>query len=137
MHSPLSTQALAHLRDKSGPSPVRTMSRMPAIVARGSAPATPAGSLMGQASKHLPHVVQASTIASTQAVRAVSKVLLIGDPTIGLTLLRQKITAVSLRPRPEEPTQVGSTDLGGRLEGRCGPPGLHGSRRAAKSSAPH
>ena len=54
-----------------------------------------------------------------------------------LVLLCQKITAVSLWPRPEEPTQVDSTDLGGRLEGRCGPPGLHGSRRAAKSSAPH
>jgi len=65
-----------------------------------------------------------------------------------LTLRRQKITAVSLWPRPEEPTQVGSTDLGGRLEGRRGPPALHGSRRAASqpslrrlrllwSSAPH
>src|SRR5256885_6948486 len=36
--------------------------------------------------------------------------------------LRQKITAVSLWPRPEEPTQVDSTDLGGRLEGQCSPP---------------
>src|SRR3954451_8411190 len=71
----------------------------------------------------------------------------------GTTLLRQKIPAVS-GPRPEEPTQVGSTDLCGRLapakapEGRRGAPGLHGSRRAASlpslrrlrllwSSAPH
>src|SRR5262245_40794038 len=74
MHSPLSTQALAHLRDISGPSPVRTMSRTPAMVARGSAVATPAGSLMGQASKHLPQAVQASSIASTRAARAASKV---------------------------------------------------------------
>src|SRR5262245_28426299 len=77
MHSPLRTQALAHFRDNSGPSPVRMMSRMPEIAARGSPPATAAGSLMGQASKHLPQVVQASTMASTRAVRAVAKVLLV------------------------------------------------------------
>jgi hypothetical protein len=33
MHSPVSTQALAHLRDASGPSPERTISSTPAIVA--------------------------------------------------------------------------------------------------------
>src|SRR5262249_10257534 len=82
MHSPLSMQALAHLRDISGPSPVRTMSRMPAIVVCGSAPATPAGSLMGQASKHLPHVVQASTMTSTRAESAVWKALVMVVPTV-------------------------------------------------------
>src|SRR5262245_40432414 len=77
MHSPDSTQALAHLREASGPSPERTMSSTPAIVACGSAPATPAAPVIGQASKHLPHLVQASSMASTRAVRAVSKALLI------------------------------------------------------------
>jgi hypothetical protein len=78
MHSPESTQALAHLRDASGPSPVRTMSSTPAIAACGSASATPAALVIGQASKHLPHWVQASSMASTRAVRAVSKALGMG-----------------------------------------------------------
>src|SRR3954468_22432974 len=75
MHSPESTQAFAHVRDASGPSPIRTMSSTPAIVAFGSASAMPAAPVIGQASKHLPQVVQASSIASTRAERAVSKAL--------------------------------------------------------------
>src|SRR5262245_56058143 len=75
MHSPESTQELAHLRETSGPSPERTISSTPAIAACGSAPATPAAPVIGQASKHLPHLVQASSMASTRAVRAVSKAL--------------------------------------------------------------
>src|SRR5947207_10657229 len=39
--------------------------------------------------------------------------------TTGPFLLRQKVTIVSLWPRPEEHTQVGFSDLGARLEGRC------------------
>src|SRR5438876_10833571 len=74
MHSPESTQELAHLREASGPSPIRTMSRTPAIVACGSASAMPAAPVIGQASKHLPHLVQASSISSTREARAVSKV---------------------------------------------------------------
>ena len=74
MHSPLSTQALAHLRDASGPSPVRTMSMMPEITARGSA-VTPPGPVTGQTSTHLPQRVQASAIASTRSANAASKVM--------------------------------------------------------------
>jgi hypothetical protein len=62
MHSPESTQELAHVREALGPSPVRTMSSTPATVARGSASAMPAAGVIGQASKHLPHLVQASSI---------------------------------------------------------------------------
>src|SRR4030095_8915193 len=82
MHSPESTQALAHLRDASGPSPERTMSSTPALVAWGSASATPAAPVIGQASKHLPHLVQASSMASTRAVRAVSRALGRGAPQL-------------------------------------------------------
>src|ERR1044071_7126166 len=73
MHSPESTQASAHLREGSGPLPIRTMSSTPAMAAAGSASAMPAGAVIGQASKHLPHLVQASSIVSTRAARAVSK----------------------------------------------------------------
>src|SRR5262249_43813146 len=83
MHSPESTQELAHLREASGPSPVRTMSSTPAIVACGSASAMPAAPVIGHASKHLPHLVQASSIASTRSVRAVSKSLGMGNPRRG------------------------------------------------------
>src|SRR5262249_52941484 len=80
MHSPESTQELAHLREGSGPSPARTRSSTPAIVACGSASAMPAAPVIGQASKHLPHWVQASSIASTRSLRAVSKSLGMGNP---------------------------------------------------------
>ena len=73
MHSPVSTQAFAHLRDASGPSPVRRMSMMPAMTATGSA-LTPPGPVTGQTSTHLPQRVQASAIAATRSARAVSKV---------------------------------------------------------------
>src|SRR5438128_6399549 len=75
MHSPVSTQAFAHLRDASGPSPVRTISMIPSITARGSA-ATPPGPVTGQTSTHLPQRVQASVIAVTRAASAVSNVWL-------------------------------------------------------------
>src|SRR5437870_12477191 len=78
MHSPESTQEFAHLREAAGPSPVRTMSSTPAMVARGSASAMPAAPVIGQASKHLPHLVQASSISSTRLARAVSNVCSIG-----------------------------------------------------------
>jgi len=73
MHSPVSTQALAHLREASGPSPVRRMSMTPAMTARGSA-STPPGPVTGQTSTHLPQRVQASAIAATRADSAVSNV---------------------------------------------------------------
>src|SRR4051794_39433915 len=67
MHSPLSTQEFAHLREVAGPSPLRRMSMTPAITARGSASAIPAAPVIGQASKHLPHCVQASAMVATWA----------------------------------------------------------------------
>src|SRR5205823_6111353 len=70
---PDSTQELAHLREASGPSPLRTMSSTPAIAACGSASAIPAAAVIGQASKHLPQRVQASSISSTRARKALSK----------------------------------------------------------------
>src|SRR5215207_4880928 len=74
MHSPLSTQEFAHLREVCGPSPLRRMSMTPATTARGSASAIPAAPVIGQASKHLPHWVQASAMLVTRAERADSKV---------------------------------------------------------------
>src|SRR5229473_3048018 len=83
MHSPVSTQALAHLRDASGPSPVLRMSMMPLMTAIGSA-LTPPGPVTGQTSTHLPQRVQASAIASTRAERAVSKVSVMrARPAVG------------------------------------------------------
>jgi hypothetical protein len=76
MHSPVSTQAFAHLRDASGPSPVRTMSMMPSMTARGSA-LTPPGPVTGQTSTHLPQRVQASAMAATRAESAVSNVSIV------------------------------------------------------------
>src|SRR3974390_471200 len=73
MHSPLSTQAFAQLRDACGPSPVRRMSMIPLMTVRGS-PLTSPGPVTGQTSTHLPQRVQASAMASTRAERAVSKV---------------------------------------------------------------
>jgi hypothetical protein len=42
MHSPLSMQAAAHLRDASGPAPVRTISRMPPTISPALASVIPA-----------------------------------------------------------------------------------------------
>src|SRR5262245_816627 len=74
MHSPDRTQPLAHLRAASLPSPRRRMSTTPASTARGSASATPAASVIGQTSKHLPHWVQASAIALIRSDNADSNV---------------------------------------------------------------
>src|SRR5262245_47746887 len=73
MHSPESTQAFAHLRAASLPSPWRRMSMTPAITSRGS-PLTPPASVTGQASTHLPHWVQASAMAATRSDNADSNV---------------------------------------------------------------
>src|SRR5262245_53087023 len=101
MHSPESTHELAHLRDMSGPVPMRTMSSTPAIASRGSASAMPAGALIGQASKHLPHLVQASSMASTRAVRAVSNVFAIAG-----------VSFVWSRHRDRKSTRLNSSHLG-------------------------
>src|SRR5712691_3826363 len=82
MHSPVSTQALAHLRDASGPSPVFRMSMMPAMTATGSA-LTPPGPVTGQTSTHLPQRVQASAIAATRSVSAVSNVTVMRPRSLG------------------------------------------------------
>jgi hypothetical protein len=74
MHSPERRQALAHVRAASLPSPWRRMSTTPASTARGSASATPAASVIGQTSKHLPHCVQASAMAAMRADKADSNV---------------------------------------------------------------
>src|SRR5262245_4041382 len=74
MHSPDSRQPLAHLRAASLPSPRRRMSTTPASTARGLASATPAASVIGQTSKHLPHCVQASASALMRSDNADSNV---------------------------------------------------------------
>jgi hypothetical protein len=73
IHSPLSMQDAAHLRDASGPLPVRTISRMPSMMSSDFLSEMPAGLTLGQTSTHLPHRVQASSISSTRSPRAVSK----------------------------------------------------------------
>src|SRR6185436_17047439 len=72
MHSPLAMQALAHFSDSSLPLPKRKISSTPETTALGSAAPRPAGAAIGQTSKHLPHLVQASTMSSTRLVRASS-----------------------------------------------------------------
>src|SRR5215472_17357742 len=72
MHSPVSTQAFAHLRAAGEPSPAFRMSMTPSMTAPGSA-CTPPGPVTGQTSTHLPQRVQASSIASTRWLRASSK----------------------------------------------------------------
>jgi hypothetical protein len=72
MHSPLAMQALAHFSDSAEPLPNRRMSSTPETTAFGSAPPSPAGSAIGQTSKHLPHLVQASSTSSTRLFRACS-----------------------------------------------------------------
>src|SRR5947209_18843349 len=62
MHAPLSVQDDAHLREASGPAPVRTIPIMPVVTSRGFASAIPAGSMLGHASTHLPQRTQASSI---------------------------------------------------------------------------
>src|ERR1700720_4409255 len=82
MHSPVSTQAFAHLRDASGPSPVLRMSMMPEMTATGSA-LTPPGPVTGQTSTHLPQRVQAAAIAATRSARAASKVTVMRPRSVG------------------------------------------------------
>src|SRR5947208_1391143 len=82
MHSPVSTQAFAHLREASGPVPVLRISMMPLTTSTGSA-LTPPGPVTGQTSTHLPQRVQASAISSTRADRADSKVMVIGARPVG------------------------------------------------------
>src|SRR5262245_54076590 len=91
MHSPVSTQAFAHLRDASGPSPVRKMSMMPLMTARGSA-CTPPGPVTGQTSTHLPQRVQASAIAATRSASALSKV----------SVMRPRPGSLGCRPRASD-----------------------------------
>src|SRR5262249_58106317 len=73
MHSPLSMQELAHLREASGPSPVRRISSTPAMTSCGLA-SIPAGATDGQTSTHAPHLVQAASMSSMREANAVSKV---------------------------------------------------------------
>src|SRR5688572_3988656 len=80
MHSPLAIQALAHFSDSAGPLPKRRMSSTPDTTAFGSASPSPAGAAIGQTSKQAPHLVQASSMSSTRAVRADS------NPTFSMSL---------------------------------------------------
>src|SRR6266853_6130791 len=98
MHSPERTQAFAHLRDASGPSPVRTMSMIPSITARGSA-VTPPAPVTGQTSTHLPQRVQASAIAEARAASAVSNVSLMWLTVFPPRLLRH-LASCELRLLP-------------------------------------
>src|SRR5260221_14300223 len=66
-------QDAAHLRDASGPSPVRTRSSTPLMMSSDRVSEMPAGFTPGQTSAHLPHRVQASSMSSTRSPRAVSK----------------------------------------------------------------
>src|SRR4029077_2915731 len=75
MHSPLMMQLLAHLRDSSGPTPCRTMSRTPVTTSRGSALPIRAAAVLGQAVKQAPHLVQASSMSSTRLASALSNVM--------------------------------------------------------------
>ena len=43
------------------------------MTSRGAAPAMPAGCTLGHASTHLPHVLQASSIAVTRSDKTASK----------------------------------------------------------------
>ena len=76
MHSPLSMQAFAHFCASSGPSPRRTMSSTPAITAFGSASPRPAGAAIGQAAKHAPQRVQASSMSPMRPAKASSNPVL-------------------------------------------------------------
>src|SRR5581483_10243999 len=94
MQAPSSAQDFAHFcavaRAASGPSPNRRISSTPEITAFGSSCATPAGPVIGQTSTHLPHLVQASTIAEARASSASSNaVVLIGEPFAKRAACRQ------------------------------------------------
>src|SRR5689334_25383161 len=73
MQSPLSMQEDAHLREASGPSPERMRSITPEMTALDEASARLAGPTLGQASTHLPHFTQASSMSPTRSFRAASK----------------------------------------------------------------
>ena len=73
MQSPVSAQPLAQAFERA-PSPVCTMSTMPAITSLGAA-STPAGAVTGHISTHLPQRVQASIISAVRADKAVSNVI--------------------------------------------------------------
>jgi hypothetical protein len=72
MQSPLSMQDAAHRRDTSGASPPRNKSITPDMTATGDASLRPAGATLGQASTHLPHLVQASSMSLVRAFSAAS-----------------------------------------------------------------
>src|SRR5262249_31232815 len=138
MHSPVSTQAFAHLRAASGPSPVRRMSMTPAMTARGSA-STPPAPVTGQTSTHLPQRVHASAIAATRADSAVSKLSVM--PPRGLPPRDYRVRAMGgSRASPRTCWLVG----GGRLVayqaerggGRDRPPPPNRSARSNLRSDP-
>src|SRR6185312_8963298 len=89
MQSPLSMQEEAHFRDASAPSPRRTRSITPAITPAGAASAIPAGLTLGQASTHLPHLVQASSIAPVRSFRAASKLTSVMRPVQAQEAVKQ------------------------------------------------
>jgi hypothetical protein len=66
-------QDAAHLRDASGPSPLRMMSSTPLMMSCELTSVMPAGFTLGQTSTHLPHRVQASSMSATRSPRADSK----------------------------------------------------------------
>ena len=72
MQSPVSAQPFAQAIDEGCPSPVRRKSITPEITAIGVASPTPAGPVTGQISTHLPQRVQASSISSVRAAKAIS-----------------------------------------------------------------
>src|ERR1700730_19163051 len=124
MHSPLSTQALAHLREAAGPSPVRNMSSTPVMTAVGSAAAMPAASVTGQTSTHLPQRTQASTMASTRPATAVSNGVCVMDASTLAPLLRGRAPRARALLRPtnvlsRHAQQRRAVDLVGGGEGQA------------------
>src|SRR5438309_3549542 len=118
MHSPLSTQALAHLRAAAGPSPVRNMSSTPVMTAVGSASAMPAASVTGQTSTHLPQRTQALIMASTRPATAVSNGVCVMDASTLAPLLRGRAPRARALLRPtnvlsRHAPQRGAVDLVG------------------------
>src|SRR6478752_3983481 len=114
MHAPLRMQDCAHLRDASGPLPVRTSSRMPPMMSSDFVVREmPAGSTLGQASTHFPHRVQASSMSSAYSARDVSK----GTSFIGCMTNSQacwRIGYVRHTTAPEPNSQLASCTRAGR-----------------------
>ena len=87
MQLPLPLHTEAQRTASALPLPPVIKSTMPAVVSAGSASPSPAGAVIGQASKQAPQRVQASAIASPRALKssrypAVSALLFMPSPSL-------------------------------------------------------